>query len=874
MRLKLIRYILLAILATLATGLYAQEIDQPYLKFIHHPWVDSVFNSLSRDEKIGQLIWIDAQSNTDIGQAVRLNDEIKRAGPGGIIFSDGQAVQMAEMVNYFQSISKVPLLMAENCESSPGLKLTGIERYPDIITLGAIQNDSLFYQMGIDVSKQLKRIGLQVNLYPLNFTGISGTNIRMYFNGLQDNGIISIVRQYPMSLRNGLGITESVGDPEIVIKEISDSIKKGKISQADIDEKCRRILAAKYWAGLSRIHPVSKENLEDELLPAAPKALIREIYSKSLTVLNNKGSIIPVSNIEDFKLAVLAINPPKNSIFQERILSYTPADTFSIKNTDNGKSILLLKKLSAYDLVIAGVFNTEQFKGKNSGFGPWLNDFLKKLTEGNKTIVAYFGIPDETGKIDILDNTDGLVLAYEENHNSEDLAAQLIFGGIGGTGSLPVTINRKWQPGFGIATPGNIRLQYGLPENAGLSSESINRKIDSIADIGLKAKAYPGCEIMVARKGIVIFHKTYGYHTYEERIPVRKDDLFDLASVTKVSSTLAGLMLLNSEGKFSVERKLGDYLPDFRKTNKGDLLMKDLLTHQAGLKDWIPFWKETVRADSSFKRNIFRHEYSEKYPLKVANDLYINKNYRKKIFNEIKKSPLGEKKYVYSDLTFIISTGIIDNLTGEKWYDFVTRNIYHKLGAYDICFNPYLKYSLQRIVPTEYDSLFRRQLLHGTVHDEGAAMLGGISGHAGLFATANDLMKLMELYRRMGEYGGQQIIGRDILEEYTRVQFPENNNRRGLGFDKPFLNNDDLGPADAYPAKSASPQSFGHSGYTGTFVWIDPVYEITYIFLSNRVFPTRNNNLLSELNIRPYILQAIYDSINDKRQTTQDRRQP
>ena len=405
-----------------------------------------------------------------------------------------------------------------------------------------------------------------------------------------------------------------------------------------------------------------------------------------------------------------------------------------------------------------------------------------------------------------------------------------------------------------------------------MSSESLNRKIDSITNIGLKAKAYPGCEIMVARKGIVVFHKTYGYHTYDGRIPVRKDDLFDLASVTKVSSTLAGLMLLNSEGKFSVERKLGDYLPDFRKTNKGDLLMKDLLTHQAGLKDWIPFWKETVRADSSFKRKIFRHEYSEKYPLKVANDLYINKNYRKKIFGEIKKSPLGEKKYVYSDLTFIISTGIIDNLTGEKWYDFVTRNIYHKLGAYDICFNPYLKYSLQRIVPTEFDSLFRRQLLHGTVHDEGAAMLGGISGHAGLFATANDLMKLMELYRRKGEYGGEQIINRDILEEYTRVQFPENNNRRGLGFDKPYLNNVELGPADAYPAKSATPQSFGHSGYTGTFVWIDPINEITYIFFSNRVYPTRNNNLLSELNIRPYILQAIYDSIIDTRHTTQDTR--
>jgi CubicO group peptidase (beta-lactamase class C family) len=225
------------------------------------------------------------------------------------------------------------------------------------------------------------------------------------------------------------------------------------------------------------------------------------------------------------------------------------------------------------------------------------------------------------------------------------------------------------------------------------------------------------------------------------------------------------------------------------------------------------------------------------------------------------KSQLGEKKYVYSDLTFIITPLIIEKLSGEKWYDFVTDNVYKKIGAYDIGFNPYQRYPLSRIVPTEYDSLFRKQQLHGTVHDEGAAMLGGISGHAGLFATANDLMKIMELYRRMGEYGGEQIIAHDVLKDYTTVQFPENKNRRGLGFDKPLLNNAELSEKEAYPAKDASPSSFGHSGYTGTFVWVDPDKEISYVFLCNRVYPTRNNNLLSDLNIRSGILQAIYDSI-------------
>jgi len=499
------------------------------------------------------------------------------------------------------------------------------------------------------------------------------------------------------------------------------------------------------------------------------------------------------------------------------------------------------------------------------GIRSGLNAFLDKLTTINKTIAVYFGNPYAINKLDALKNAEALIVAYQENDYTGDLCAQLIFGGIGAKGQLPVTINKMWPAGSGIETRGDLRLRYGFPENAGMSSAYLERKIDSIARSGLIANAYPGCEVMVARNGIVVFRKTYGYHTYDRRSAVRNDDLYDLASVTKVSSTLAGLMLLDSEGRFSPEGKLGDYLPYFRRSDKGDLLMADLLTHQAGLTAWIPFWKETVKRDSTFKRGIFRPEYSKKYPLKVADYLYINSNYRKKIFKEIKKSPLGEKKYLYSDLTFIISPGIIERETGEKWYDFVTTNIYHKIGAFDIGFNPYTRYPLSRIVPTEYDSLFRRELLQGTVHDEGAAMLGGISGHAGLFATANDLMKLMELYRRMGEYGGEQIIRKEVLERYSKVQFPENNNRRGLGFDKPLLDNSSVSQGQSYPTKSATPQSFGHSGYTGTFVWIDPVYGISYVFFSNRVYPTRNNNLLSELNIRTNILQAVYDSITDKR---------
>jgi len=855
-----LRSFFIAVIITLGIGiqsLSSQDIPQPFLEFTDHPWVDSVFRSLSPEERIGQLIWLEVHPGDDIEQYIRINDIIRKKHVGGIIFSGGSPERFVALVNYFQKVSEVPLFIIRENAIRPGLEMDSVIRFPSGIALSSVHNDELIGLMGKVVSEQYKRAGVTVSF---NSPGQPVNNEILFRESLLRNGIVAVSRDFPLSLKAGTFIPLSTGDPENTVKEIIEKVKKKIITQQEIDEQCRRILSAKYWAGLSQFIPVEEHNLRDELSKPSFEALVIDLYSNALTVIRNESSLIPVRDLKDLKTAVVAFNHNEINLFQKRVQDYLPADLFNIDPSDKTEAEKLAEKLKDYDLVIAGVFENADSSGLTRGSAD-ISHFLEKTESTPKTILVYFGNPYLPGKTDQFAKADAILIAYEDNDYTQDLSAQLIFGGIGAKGTLQTGIPGIMAAGSGIMTKGNIRLSYALPENAGLSSARLYSRIDSVVNIGLEAKAYPGCEVMVARKGIVVFHKTYGYHTYEKHTPVWKEDLFDLASVTKVSSTLAGLMLLDSQGKFSVDNRLGDYLHDFRNTNKENLLMKDLLAHQAGMRDWIPFWKETVRTDSSFKRRTFSHEQSEHFPIKVADDLFIHKNYRKKIFEEIKKSPLGARKYVYSDLTFIISTGIIDNLAGEKWYEFVTENVYHKLGAYDICFNPLPKYPLERIVPTEYDSLFRRQLLHGTVHDEGAAMLGGISGHAGLFATANDLMKLMEMYRRMGEYGGEQIISRDVMERYTRVQFPENDNRRGLGFDKPYLNNGTLSPAETYPAPGAPPESFGHSGYTGTFVWMDPVNEITYVFLSNRVHPTRNNNLLSELRIRAGILQAVYDSI-------------
>ena len=979
---KSLRYFfLVSLLLSAGNIIFAQQSDPPFLKYMNHPWVDSVMKTLSIDQQIAQCIWIAGYSNKDITHEVEVSDLIKKYGVGGIVFFQGTASKQAELTNYYQGISKIPLIISLDAEWGVGMRLTNIDKFPYQMTLGAIKNDSLIYRFGQDVAQQFKRLGMQVNFAPVLDINVNAHNpvinyrsfgenrekvtakSIMYMKGMQDNGILATGKHFPGHgdtnvdshldlplithsrarldsielypfrkliaegigsimvahlnlpsldtttglpstlshviisdlLKNELGfrglvvtdammmkavtkyfksgeadakaleagndVAEFVTDVEATIRETKNYISMKKLTSDDIAMKCRKILALKYWSGLNKLKQIKADNIEKEVSPMTSRALILDLYANALTVLNNDQNIIPVKDLQNIKIATIAINRDDVSSFQKRIESYYPCDHFFIDPSDSASCRKLLKKLSGYDLVIAGVFNLDQRPDMGFGIKPELISFLDKLITNNKTIITWFGNPYGIDKINILQKANGLVLAYQENEYTEDLSAQLIFGGIGANGTLPVTINSKWPYDYGILTQGNIRLQYGIPESAGMLSAKLNSKIDSIVNAGLNAKAYPGCVVMVARKGVVVFQKAYGYQTYDKRIAVREDDLYDLASITKISSTLAGLMLLSTEGKFSPDKTLGFYLPDFKKTNKGNIGMRDFLTHQAGLTPYISFWKETMKKDGTFKPRTFSYHLEKRYPLEVAQGLYIYKNYRKKMFNEIKKSPLGEKKYVYSDLTFIIAPEIIENLTREKWYDFVTDSIYKKIGATEMGFNPYKRFPMSRIVPTEYDSLFRKQLLQGTVHDEGAAMLGGISGHAGLFSDANDLMKLMELYRRMGNYGGQQLISRSVMEDYTRVQFPGNNNRRGLGFDKPLLNNSTLSQKDSYPTRSASPESFGHSGYTGTFVWVDPVSEISYVFLCNRVYPSRKSEALYNMNIRSEILQAIYDSI-------------
>lgn len=403
-------------------------------------------------------------------------------------------------------------------------------------------------------------------------------------------------------------------------------------------------------------------------------------------------------------------------------------------------------------------------------------------------------------------------------------------------------------------------LVQATPTKMGFDENFINQKVDSIMQMGIDSLAFPGAQLLIAKNDTVIFHKAYGYHTYDKIQPVALNDLYDLASVTKISGPLPTLMKLVDEGKLDLDKPFSTYWEPWRKRkDKRDLTLREILAHQAGLIPYIVFLNEVVKKNGKVKKRFVHDSPNNRFQGQVYDGIFINDRFEKKMSRIINRSEVSDdKKYLYSGLTFLIFPSLIEQITGTDYQTYLKENFYDPIGAHTLGYLPLKNNITNPIVPTEVDSLFRKTLVKGWVHDENASLKGGVSGNAGLFATADDLAKLMLLYQNYGSVDGKQLISPDVVKEFTEVQYPENGNRRGLGFDKPLLNNSELPLSEAYPSPLASPESFGHSGFTGTFVWADPVKKITYIFLSNRVYPSRSHQKLYDLNIRTALMDVFY----------------
>ena len=586
---------------------------------------------------------------------------------------------------------------------------------------------------------------------------------------------------------------------------------------------------------------------------------MRQQIEASLTLLENSHNLIPLARLDTLKIAVLSVGETGITEFQRMAANYSKVDFLNLPaNFTSAELQSVQSKLNDFNLVLAGFHPVSAT--------PEINQLINFLNQEKTSVITCFHKADALANLNI--KSDGLILAFDNDSLNQSLSAQLIFGGIGAKGKLPENIGETYSKGAGINVEKPIRLKYTLPEEVGISSASLNGAIDSIVNNALDKKAFPGCNVLVAKDGKVIFRKAYGFHTFDGLRPSRLDDLYDLASVTKISGGLPGVLKLYDEGKIALDIPVAKYFPDwenrlFRRSDKSDITVRELYAHQSGLVPFIGFWKQTMK-DGKLLSKWYSIQPDKKHTLCVAPGIYLDNRFLKKVNHDIRKSTLKNRgKYVYSDLPLVITPQIVEHISGTDFNQYLESNFYRPLGANELTYLPLQKFSRERIAPTELDDYYRFQLIQGTVHDESAAVLGGISGNAGLFGSANDLAKLMQMYLQMGTYGGKQYVSEATMKEFTRVQFPQANNRRGLIFDKPSLNLGSLKPSETYPCPEASPESFGHSGFTGTFVWMDPKCGLLYIFLSNRVCPTRSNNLISDLNVRTEILSAIYKQMKD-----------
>lgn len=582
-------------------------------------------------------------------------------------------------------------------------------------------------------------------------------------------------------------------------------------------------------------------------------------FRDRVTVLINNDSILPLKRLDTLKIASLAIGKRYNSPFQKMLGNYMPIDHFTLSNDADSITIRkTLSELNTYNLIIVALFDN----GNEKPFFTEQQFYAIDQLDCKKTVLCHFGNTMAIGTVPVLNKAKALLVAFAKDRIAQKQTAQIVFGAIDAKGKLPFMISEGFNESEGIELKNIRRLSYGVPEMVGIQSELLKQKMDSIIGIGLQEKAYPGCQVLIAKDGQIIFHKSYGFYTYDSICPVRKNNIYDWASVTKITGPLPALMKLHGEGKIDLDQPFSNYWMDFKGTDKEEMTFREVLAHQSGLKPWLPYWHETIRKSGKYRSSVFKSRPTRKFSLRVSSNLYENRKFIDEIYDAIKKSELlPEKEYVYSGLSHYLYPQMIENLTGIDYEAYLKDNFYRLLGAGTITYNAYKHFPLKDIIPTEEDYFFRKEQIHGFVHDEGAAMMGGVSGNAGLFGTANDLAKLMQMYMQYGYYGGQQLIDSLTVKEFIRRQYPENENRRGLGFDKPYIDNYENEIMEAYPAIDASENSFGHSGFTGTFTWADPDNQLLFIFFSNRVYPTRENQKLYELNLRPIMHQAIYDCL-------------
>jgi beta-N-acetylhexosaminidase len=646
--------------------------------------------------------------------------------------------------------------------------------------------------------------------------------------------------------------------------KIKAAIDNGTIPQAQLEMSVKKILYAKYDAGLAtHWTDIDTTNITNDLNQYVDP-IRTQVAKAAITIVKDDNQILRKIN-ENMHMTYIGINAdnrtPLYDVLQHEFLNVKPQ--WLPKGCSASQTQQVLENLSKYDAAIIAVHNVSYTPGSNNNYG--LTDdeigFLQQAGCRNNVMIVLLGNAYASQNFC---GSGSLMVAYEDDSLTELVAADVLLKKIKAKGKLPVTacINGKSvcaapvKPPVVAKEPSGALGKVFYPPDAGVVEQKALDRLDMFMARNIADGVFPGCRVLASRNGKVFYDKAFGYLKYDKKQPVKLSTIYDMASCTKVLATNISVMRLYEQGKIDLNKTLGDYLPQARGTNKANLRISDILLHQAGLKGWIPFYKYVDDEDGKLKNEFYRRTPQPGFTIPVARNVYMRTDYLDTMWSKIYASPLDNAgKMVYSDLDFVFMAAIVQQITGKTIDKYADDEFYKPMGLKRITYTPLAKFDTSEMAPTEVEVGFRAQELYGTVHDPGAAMMGGVAGHAGLFASAEDVAAIFQMLLNKGTYGSKRYFKPATVDLFTA--YNSHLSHRGLGFDKPLPEDDNGGPA----GDRCSAQAFGHQGYTGTCVWADPATGIVFVFLSNRVYPSGSNTKINKVNVRTVAQDYIYEAL-------------
>ncbi len=943
-------------------SLYTQKIHQEI-------WVDSVYSSMNIDQRVGQLYSVWTASRYGQAEINEIKHIIDKYHIGGLIFSLGSIDDQIISHNIFQKQSNIPLLISMDAEWGLGMRLEDGFSFPYNITLGAIRDDSLIFNVGQRIGEHLKKMGVHLNFAPVsdvntnpknpiigarsfgeNKFNVSKKSIK-YIEGLNESGVLAVGKHFPghgdtrkdshftlpvlnydstridsielypfkQIINNGVDgimtahlkvkslddkmittlsrkiindllkvdlgfegivITDALDMKAIVdyskgnypdvdaliagndillmptdlkksISEIKKAVLDGRVTEKRLEDAVKKILKTKYKVGLNKYKPIPNNNIKDQLNSHEDYALFEKLAEKSMTLIKNERNLIPLSLDKNLKVGLVNLGNYNSETFHNYLNNFRVVEKIDISD---------LKKIKdankRYDKIIVSVHKADKSPFEDYKLSKNEISIINTLKKNNEIIFVIFSNPYTLLDIN-LNGFESVLVAYQNSNVFQKKASEAIFGANDIDGVLPVTIGKSYEEGTSIVIKKSDILSFDHPINLGVDMNKLN-KIDSLINHAIKNKMTPGAQLLIAKNSNIIYHNSFGYKTYEKKHEINNNSIYDLASLTKILVSVPLLLKEFTHKNFDLTTKLADWFPEMDLKDKKNLSVKQLFSHYSGMKSWIPFYKKTI--DSVTNKRIdkyFSKTKSKDFPFQVLDELYI-KNYNDTIFNEIVDSELSDSlTYVYSDLPYFLLKFYLEKTYKTSLDTQIKEFIYDKIGSSSLTYKPTIFSPNNSIVPTVIDDYFRFDIVQGHVHDMGAAMMDGVSGHAGLFGNSLDVAKVLQLFLQKGSYSKKIFFDEKNFNLFNFRHFEDEKVRRGIGFDKPELNTDDPNTCGC-----VSESSFGHYGFTGSMVWVDPEKEIIYVFLSNRTYPDESNNSLSEFNIRTELQKIVHEAFD------------